>query len=153
MTVPVYARRALCAAVAALAVVVAAGCSNGGAKLDFTVAATATDDGTRDTSATVDPDGIATAWAEVGDSDRPSVPDGQVEVLVSANYQLWDPVVSEVRAGSDTWTVHVSAYDLEGEGCTVPAVVFAVTYLLHVTADTPPDTITTTTDMKHGCGD
>jgi len=151
MRVPIYARRALCAAVAALAVVVAAGCSNGGAKLDFTVAATATDDGTRDTSATVDPDGIATAWAEVDDSDRPSVPDGQVEVLVSANYQLGGPEVSEVLAGGDTWTVHISAYDLEG--CTVPAVVFAVTYLLHVTADTPPDTITTTTDMKHGCGD
>ena len=151
MRVPVYARRALCAAVAALAVVVAAGCSNGGTKLDFTVAATATDDGTRDTSATVDPDGIATAWAEVGDSDRPSVPDGQVEVLVSANYQLGGPEVSEVRAGGDTWTVHISAYDLKG--CNTPAVVVAVTYLLHVTADTPPDTITTTTDMKHGCGD
>jgi len=72
-------------------------------------------------------------------------------VLVSANYQLWHPVVSEVRADSDTWTVHISAYDLEG--CTVPAVVFAVTYLLQVTADTPPNTIITTTDMKHGCGD
>ena len=72
MRVPIYTRRALCAAVAALAVVGAAGCSYGGTKLDFTVAATATDSGTRDTSATVDPDGIATAWAEVDDSDRPS---------------------------------------------------------------------------------
>jgi hypothetical protein len=151
MTVHIYARRALCAAVAALAVVVAVGCSNGGTELDFTVAATATDSGDRDTSATVDPDVIATAWAEVGDSDRPSVPDGQVEMLVSANYQLGGPEVSEVLASGDTWTVHISAYDLNG--CNTPAEVVAVTYLLHVTADTPPDTITATTDMKHGCGD
>ncbi|HZL07438.1 MAG TPA: hypothetical protein VFE45_18820 [Coriobacteriia bacterium] len=151
MRVPIYARRALCAAVSALAVVVAAGCFNAGTELDFTVAAIATDDGGRDTSATVDPDAIATAWAEVGGSDRPSVPDGQVEVLVSVNYQLWGPEVSEVRAGGDTWTVHISAYDLDG--CYVPAEVVAVTYLLHVTADTPPDTINATIDMKHGCGD
>ena len=142
-------RRVLAVGAAALVMLSAAGCSNDGPKIDYTVAATATDGGTRDTAATADPDDVASGWAEVEPGSRPSVPDGQLEVLVSANYLLGEPTIRSVRGDDDAWTVHINAYDLEG--CNMPAVITSVTFLLHVTADAAPATLGTAIDMEHGC--